>query len=323
MTERSEMAAASEQPDEASERFGHVPGGLDASSREEQSASARSGATPKRFRAPYGRRPTSRSGPGRKRRPRRRKRILGALGLLLSLTFLGTLYAVAAPAAEEPETTTTETALDVSQGEQLYLSGCVSCHGINAQGVEDRGPTLIGVGSANVQFQMRTGRMPLAAQATQAEPKPTDYTQAEIDAIADYIQALGGGPEIPAGDLRDGDLALGGELFRLNCASCHNFAGRGAPLSAGKFAPNLADAEDEVIYSAMQVGPENMPVFGDTQLTPDEKKAIVNYVQTLKAEQDPGGANLGRLGPVPEGLLVWVVGITALVFIVMWIGARA
>ncbi len=35
----------------------------------------------------------------------------------------------------------------------------------------------------------------------------------------------------------------------------------------------------------MLTGPENMPVFGDNQLTPQEKQDIIAYVQNLQADR--------------------------------------
>jgi ubiquinol-cytochrome c reductase cytochrome c subunit len=136
------------------------------------------------------------------------------------------------------------------------------------------------------------------------------------------VESVGGGPTIPQGTLRDPDIAEGGELYRLNCASCHGTTGRGAPLSAGKLIPSLNDASDKQIYSAMQTGPENMPVFSDNQLTPQEKRQIVAYVQTLKASKDPGGNGIARIGPVSEAVVIWVAGIGALMVVIMWIGAK-
>jgi ubiquinol-cytochrome c reductase cytochrome c subunit len=139
-----------------------------------------------------------------------------------------------------------------------------------------------------------------------------------------YVQAHGGGPTLPSGDLRaGGDLAQGGELFRLNCASCHNFTGEGGALSSGKAAPPLTNADDLTIYAAMLSGPENMPVFGDNQLTPDQKHSIIDYIQTIKTMRDPGGSGIGRIGPVTEGLVVWSVGMAALLFLVFWMGSKA
>ena len=143
--------------------------------------------------------------------------------------------------------------------------------------------------------------MPLARQEADAADKPAVFSDEEIDQLMAYVQANGGGPTLPSGDLRDGDLAEGGELFRLNCASCHNFVGEGGALSSGKAAPSLEDSNDLEIYTAMLTGPENMPVFGDNQLTPEEKRSIINYVQTINAQADPGGAGIGRIGPVGRG----------------------
>jgi ubiquinol-cytochrome c reductase cytochrome c subunit len=165
--------------------------------------------------------------------------------------------------------------------------------------------------------------MPLARQEAQASEKPSVFSDQEIDQLMAYVQAHGGGPTLPSGDLRDGDLAQGGELFRLNCASCHNFVGEGGALSSGKAAPSLKNADDLTIYTAMLTGPENMPVFGDNQLTPEEKRSVINYVQTIKQQADPGGAGIGRIGPVSEGLVIWVVGIGALLFGIFWMGSKA
>jgi ubiquinol-cytochrome c reductase cytochrome c subunit len=165
--------------------------------------------------------------------------------------------------------------------------------------------------------------MPLARQEAEAQRKPPVFNDTQIDQLMAYVQAHGGGPTLPSGDLRDGDLAEGGELFRLNCASCHNFVGEGGALSSGKYAPNLKDATDLDIYTAMLTGPENMPVFGDNQLTPDQKRAVINYVQTIKAQADPGGAGIGRIGPVSEGLVIWVVGIGVMLFGIFWMGSKA
>ena len=72
----------------------------------------------------------------------------------------------------------------------------------------------------------------------------------------------------------------------------------------------------------MLSGPENMPVFSDNQLTPDQKKAIITYIKVLEASKDPGGNGLDRIGPVSEGLVIWVLGIGAMMIVILWIGAK-
>ncbi|RBY88869.1 cytochrome C [Blastococcus sp. TBT05-19] len=255
-----------------------------------------------------------------RRRSKQRRRIANVAGLMASLVLTGSLYSVFAPAQAADDTS--ESAAEAA-GRELYERSCITCHGENLEGEPNRGPSLIGVGEAAVYFQVHTGRMPLVRQEADAPDKPTIFSDEEIDQLMAYIQANGGGPTLPSGNLRDGDLAEGGELFRLNCASCHNFVGEGGALSSGKAAPSLGDSNDLEIYTAMLSGPENMPVFGDNQLTPEEKRSIINYVQTIKSQADPGGAGIGRIGPVAEGLVIWIVGIGALMFGIFWMGSKA
>jgi ubiquinol-cytochrome c reductase cytochrome c subunit len=195
---------------------------------------------------------------------------------------------------------------------------------MNAQGIDGRGPSLIGVGSASVYFQVSTGRMPMSRQEAQAQEKPPVFDEEQTRQLGQYIQELGGGPQVPDGELGDGDVAVGGQLFRINCSSCHAFGGGGGALSSGKFAPSLTEATDRQIYAAMLSGPQNMPVFGDTQLTPEQKQDVIAYIKdALKPNSDPGGFNLGRYGPVTEGLAIFVVGVTALIFTALWIAGKS
>jgi ubiquinol-cytochrome c reductase cytochrome c subunit len=256
-----------------------------------------------------------------RRRSKQRRRLTNVAGLMAGLVLTGALYSALAPGASAAPAASESTA--EAAGRELYERSCISCHGENLEGVPNRGPSLIGVGEASVYFQVHTGRMPLVRQQAQAPDKPAIFSDEEIDQLMAYVQANGGGPTLPSGDLRDGDLAAGGELFRLNCSSCHNFVGEGGALSSGKYAPSLEDANDLEIYTAMLSGPENMPVFGDNQITPEEKRAIINYVQTVTDMPDPGGAGIGRIGPVSEGLVIWVVGVAALLFGIFWMGSKA
>jgi len=254
---------------------------------------------------------------------RRRKALSGSAVVALALTVVGLGYtAVGAPQSTAQEEPAAAQSLAVREGKALYDVGCSTCHGLNLQGGAG-GPSLIGVGEAAVVFQVESGRMPLAAGVQQAPRKTPKYTLEQIDQLAAYIQANGGGPTIPDGDLTDGDLQLGGDLFRTNCASCHNFAGSGGALTYGKYAPELSPASARVIYSAMQSGPESMPRYGDNQLSPEQKRSITKYVRYITEHSDPGGANLGRYGPVSEGLVAWLIGITSLVALTLWIGARS
>ncbi|MGH3865400.1 MAG: cytochrome bc1 complex diheme cytochrome c subunit [Pseudonocardiaceae bacterium] len=244
------------------------------------------------------------------------------LALGVALLAAGGLYTVFAPQAQTAHAQ--EDPALARQGEQLYNNTCITCHGVNLQGVTDRGPSLIGVGEAAVYFQVSTGRMPAARQEAQVDQKPVRFSPEEIDALGAFVQANGGGPVVPRSSLAGGDPARGGELFRLNCASCHNFTGRGIALSSGKYAPAIGDVNPQQIYAAMISGPQSMPRFSDRQLTLQDKRDVIAYVQSFtKAPNNPGGYSLGGFGPVPEGLVSWIIGISALVAITLWIGAKA
>jgi ubiquinol-cytochrome c reductase cytochrome c subunit len=118
------------------------------------------------------------------------------------------------------------------------------------------------------------------------------------------------------------DVVRGGELFRTNCTACHNFAGRGGALPNGRYAPSLMHTSPRNMYQAMLTGPQQMPVFSDAVLLPEDKRAIIAYITTLQEQTDPGGFPLGRLGPVSEGLWGWLIGIGLLVVVAVWIGAK-
>jgi ubiquinol-cytochrome c reductase cytochrome c subunit len=254
-------------------------------------------------------------------RSRVRRRAGAAVRLVAALALAGGAYAAFAPSVAAEDAPLSAAAQD---GKALFDVSCISCHGVNAQGIDGRGPSLIGVGSASVYFQVSTGRMPLARQEAQASRKPPVFDEEQTRQLGQYIQEIGGGPQVPEGDLQDGDIVAGGALFRLNCSSCHAFGGGGGALSSGKYAPGLHEATDRQIYAAMLSGPQNMPVFGDNQLTPEEKRDVIAFVQdTLKEDRDPGGFNLGRYGPVTEGLAIFVVGITALIFTALWIAGKS
>jgi quinol---cytochrome-c reductase cytochrome c subunit len=257
---------------------------------------------------------------------RARRRLTAALRLAGALLLFGWLYTAFAPgvsAADTPQ----QLSAAAQKGKQLYDLSCISCHGRNAQGVDGRGPSLIGVGPAAVEFQVSTGRMPATSQGAQMDRKPAKFTLDEAQQIGAYIQALGGGPALPAGDQLAAQgpdaIARGGELFRVNCSSCHAFSSNGGALSSGKNAPPMREATDRQIWAAMLTGPENMPVFGDNQLTPDEKADIIAYIQNLKSDQDPGGWGMGRYGPVPEALAIFLIGMVALVVTSLWIAGKS
>ena len=255
----------------------------------------------------------------------RRHKAVAPLLLIIALLGIGTVFNVANATMKE-----TVSALDrstvIEEGKQIFLKGCASCHGINAEG-SAISPSLIGVGAASVDFQVGTGRMPMADMSTQAVRKPPVYNEKETAALAAYVASLAPGPAIPTDAVlnyeRDGSTAEGGELFRNNCAMCHNFAGQGGALTQGKFAPTLMGVSPKHIYESMITGPQSMPVFSDKTITPAEKLSLIKWIKSVENEPNLGGATMGRTGPVTEGLLSWVLGIGLLVVVAVWLTTKA
>ncbi len=267
-----------------------------------------------------------------KSRRRLHRRLSAAVLLLIGLGAAGAVAATLTPTPQVAVADESQSAL-LRTGKQLFDTSCVSCHGANLQGVPDRGPSLIGAGEAAVYFQVSTGRMPAMRGEAQAPRKDPVFDEHQIDALGAYVQANGGGPIVPRdanGHIADesllgGDVARGGDLFRLNCASCHNFTGKGGALSSGKYAPDLGEASKvpAQVFTAMLTGPQNMPKFSDRQLSVQEKTDIVSYVRESAATPSPGGYGLGGFGPAPEGMAIWIIGMVAAIGVAMWIGARA
>jgi len=253
-----------------------------------------------------------------------RRHPLAALALIaIGLGLTGGAYAAINTSTASAETSTVAKA-SVDKGAKLFMANCATCHGMNAVGTKD-GPSLIGVGAAAVDFQVGTGRMPLAMQGPQAEQKPPQFTQTDIDSLAAYVASLAPGPAVPDEKYLDGNgnAATGGELVRINCAMCHNVAGAGGALTEGKYAPPLAGVTPAHIFEAMVTGPQNMPVFNNMNISPENKRDIITYLEYIQKNPSPGGNELGSIGPVSEGLFLWIFGLGAIVALTVWITAKS
>ncbi|RAY13119.1 cytochrome C [Actinomadura craniellae] len=275
----------------------------------------------------------------------RRRPWAGYAVVLAALAATGVLYAGFTPQTDRAEAANAAAAAQsLENGRQLYNKNCASCHGPQAEGTKDAkgnplAPSLIGVGAASVDFQVSTGRMPAMNPGAQMprktpvtdfntsveDPKQRAQAAQNLKDLTAFVATFGGGPAIPGAaqvDPKGGDVALGGKLFRTNCAQCHNFVGAGGALTGGKYAPPLHESTPTQIYEAMLTGPQAMPIFNDTTLTEKDKRAIIAYIVQTREEPNPGGFGLGRIGPVSEGLVGWLVGMGMLVLAAMWITAK-
>ena len=210
---------------------------------------------------------------------------------------------------------------DAGSGRQLFVAGCTSCHGMTAQGVSQRGPSLAGVGAQAADFYLSTGRMPLNAPGEEPHRSHPAYAPAQIRDLVAYIQSLGG-PPIPSVDPAQGSLPHGRELFAASCAGCHQIGATGGVVP-GASVPSLDTATPTQIAEAIRIGPFVMPRFGDAALNQHDIDSITRYVLAVRSNPDDrGGWSLGHLGPIPEGMVAWLIGIAALLAVARMVGER-
>ncbi|MCW2832255.1 MAG: c-type cytochrome [Nocardioides sp.] len=266
----------------------------------------------------------------------RRGPVAGLVVLLFGLLITGALYTALAPAQADEQSMSDEEL--VAAGRELFMVGCSSCHGLNAEGLptvregQVKGPSLVGVGAAAVDFQVGTGRMPMARPEQQAPRKDVVYNDEEIAAMAAYVASLAPGPAVPteqdysiegmSEEEREEAIVRGGQIFLTNCTACHNFNGSGGAMPRGGYAPELKGVEDKYIYEALLTGPQAMPNFSNGNLSPEAKRDVIAYLNTIEDQPEYGGFGMGGLGPVSEGLFAWVLGVGGLVGFAIWIAAH-
>jgi ubiquinol-cytochrome c reductase cytochrome c subunit len=212
---------------------------------------------------------------------------------------------------------------DPQRGRQLFVTGCSDCHGLDARGIPHRGPSLYGVGAQAADFYLRTGRMPLSDPHAEPVRQPqVNYDNGEINDLVAYIAGLAPGPPVPAPRPDLGDLALGKHLFTMSCAGCHQVVGQAGVVTPGIIPPSLQQATDIQIAEAVRIGPYVMPSFSERQISDSDLNSIVRYVASTRNLDNRGGWGIGAIGPVPEGMVTWFVGILALLIVARLFGER-
>jgi ubiquinol-cytochrome c reductase cytochrome c subunit len=218
--------------------------------------------------------------------------------------------------------TAAQRAPNAAHGRSLFLSGCSSCHGLDAHGIRGRGPSLVGVGALAADFYLRTGRMPLAQPKDYPIRAPSVYSRADQADLVAYVASFGG-PPIPPVHASAGNLARGKERFTESCAGCHQVVARGGVVTPNAIAPALqSDVRPVDVAEAVRIGPYVMPRFGERQLTQADVDDLARYVQHTRHLPNPGGWGIGNIGPIPEGLVTWAVAIVALLAVARLVGER-
>jgi ubiquinol-cytochrome c reductase cytochrome c subunit len=244
----------------------------------------------------------------------RGRSVFAAASLALGATVLWLAPSFAGPANPAPATGSPL----VDQGRQLFQQGCSSCHGFDARGVADRGPSLRGAGAGAADFYLRTGRMPLSYPGQEPLRATPRYDDHQIRALVAYVASFGG-PGIPSVSPQRGSLARGQELFASSCAGCHAITGEGG-VATGAAAPKLKDSTPTEVAEAIRTGPFLMPRFGRRLLGDRDVDSIARYVQFTQHPDDAGGWGIGHIGPVPEGMVAWLLAAAALLIVARVIG---
>jgi ubiquinol-cytochrome c reductase cytochrome c subunit len=248
--------------------------------------------------------------------------------VLAAAAALFTSWAVAAPHAAGDSQPAA-----IAQGGELYAENCQSCHGIGGAGiaaptgvhgvgdVDGFGPSLRGVGALAADFYLRTGYMPLRNPSVQPRRSKVEFSPAQIRALVAYVASLAPGPGIPTPQPAAGSLSEGMTLFTENCAGCHQAAAAGGYLPDA-VAPPLGPNTARDIAEAVRIGPNLMPRFSQARLTNAQLDSLVAYVLSMRSPDDRGGIALGHVGPVPEGLVAWLMAGVVLVGVCIAIARR-
>ncbi len=240
----------------------------------------------------------------------RRRLLAGAAALCAGLALVS--LALADERGTRPGT--------AAAGRALFEASCASCHGIDARGIAGRGPSLRGVGALAADFYLQTGRMPLPASRQQPLRTRPAFAPREIEALVAYVASFGG-PAVPVVEPARGSLSDGERLFALDCAGCHTIQGQGG-IVTGAVVPSLNTVTPAQLAEAIRVGPYVMPRFSEGELSNGQIDSIARYVGSIQHPEDRGGWGIGRIGPIPEGMVAWLLGIAALLIVARLIGER-
>jgi ubiquinol-cytochrome c reductase cytochrome c subunit len=147
------------------------------------------------------------------------------------------------------------------------------------------------------------------------------FSPKEVKSLVEYVASLGKGPGIPHPHPQGTSLSEGLSLFTLHCAGCHQMAAEGGYVTGAKVPP-LHTVSATQIAEAVRVGPYLMPRFSTKQISNSQLNAIIHYVLYTDHIDNRGGWGIGNLGPIPEGLVTWWIGIPLLLIGCMLVGRR-
>jgi ubiquinol-cytochrome c reductase cytochrome c subunit len=241
--------------------------------------------------------------------------ICGTAGTAVGIAWAQPQSGIVRPTAEPAQP-------NLELGAELFAGNCASCHGINGSGIQTprpgagdipgAAPTLHDVGALAADFYLSTGQMPLSSIHDEPANSPVLFSRKEVQSLVQYVASLGHGPAIPHPAPRAGDIATGLNLFTDHCAGCHQIDAEGGYVSGARVPP-LQDLTPTQIAEAVRIGPYVMPTFSPRQISDAQLNSIIAYVLHTSHDTDRGGWGIGHIGPIPEGLVAWWIGLPLIV----------
>lgn len=209
----------------------------------------------------------------------------------------------------------------IELGKELFAGNCASCHGIGGEGISSprpgaggimgMGPSLRNVGARAPDLYLRMGWMPLGAPTDQPYNDRVLFSDKEIRSLVAYVASLGSGAPIPRPNPAAGNLSEGMQLFTSHCAGCHEMTAEGG-YATGARIPPLQGVSATQIDEAVRIGPYLMPRFSTSQISDAQLNSIIKYVLSTNHLDNRGGWRIGNIGPIPEGLVAWGIGVPLL-----------
>jgi ubiquinol-cytochrome c reductase cytochrome c subunit len=224
----------------------------------------------------------------------------------------------------------------VQLGSELFAANCASCHGVDGYGnygparagmgdEPGEGPSLHGVGAEAADLYLSLGLMPLDSIKDEPNAGPVQFTNKELRSLIMYVASLKRagrpGPGIPHPDPKAGNLSQGFQLFSLHCIGCHQLVAEGGYATGAKVPP-LHTVTATQIAEAVRVGPYLMPRFSTRQISNSQLNSLIKYVLYTDKIDNRGGWRIGNLGPIPEGLVTWWIGVPLLLISCLLVARR-
>lgn len=171
-----------------------------------------------------------------------------------------------------------------------YQQYCALCHGPDRAGhANDHAPSLksaslIATGTPVVMAEAIAYGRPGTPMGAYHQDMGGPLTKREIYELAFWLMTMAPTDPIDVADTVSGDIALGEQVYRDNCASCHGAQGEGGTGTALGNATMLALTPDGFLRHAIENGRDGTPMvaFKDL-LSPAQIDGVTAFLRSRSA----------------------------------------